>query len=58
MSRLWIVEILATWRSNHNVWEPTVSASLRKMDGELELAKWRGRNPSDKFRLKKYVPAK
>jgi len=34
---------------------PTVGSALNRKDGRVEIARWRGRNPMDKFRLRKYI---
>ena len=56
MRHLWVVELL-TDDTDVCRWEPTVGVALDREAGRLELAKWRGRNPGSKFRLRKYQPA-
>lgn len=50
---LWVVELLI---EDTGAWEPSVGVSLTRADGREELKDWRQRNPSDKFRLRRYVP--
>ena len=36
-------------------WEPTVGVALTKADAPAVLARWRKKNPDDKFRLSPFV---
>ena len=47
---LWVVEMRVYGR-----WEATMGAGLTKGSGSEELKEWRKRNPSDTFRLTRYV---
>lgn len=47
---LWVVEMLT-----RKGWAPTVGSALNRAEGRLVLKNWQQRNPSDKFRLIKYV---
>jgi hypothetical protein len=47
--KIWVVEMKVG-----NNWEPTIGVGLTREDGRLELARWRGKNPTYKFRLVKY----
>ena len=49
---LWVVEM-----REGEVWSPTVGVAISRADGRRELADWKYNNPSDKFRLVKYVRA-
>lgn len=48
--KIWVVEMKIG-----NNWEPTIRVGLTRKAGRLELARWRGKNPADKFRLIKYT---
>lgn len=50
---VWLVEMLVDGYDDK--WEPTVGTSLTRRDGWRELREWRTDNPSDRFRLVKYV---
>lgn len=47
---VWIVEMMCGSK-----WHPTVGCGLSRVDGLVELVTWRSKNPSNKFRLKKYT---
>jgi len=47
---VWVVEMKIGER-----WEPTVGCALERADAAGELAKWRGNNPHDAFRVRRYV---
>lgn len=51
---VWLVEMLNDAHDTPR-WEPTVGTSLNRVDGRVELRRWRENNPSDDFRLEKYV---
>lgn len=48
---LWVVEM---WVDGCR-WEPTVGVRLTRDGGRDELFDWKTGNPSDRFRLVKYV---
>lgn len=48
---LWVVEM-----EEPKGFMPTVGVSLSRAAGRVELEEWKGYNPSDKFRLVKYIP--
>ena len=48
---VWVVEM----EDMPGRWMPTVGSALNRKDGRVEIARWRGRNPMDKFRLRKYI---
>jgi len=50
---IWVVEMLLDGR-----WDPTEGGSLSRDEGRTEARHWRERHPDDKFRLRRYVPAK
>ena len=49
---LWVVEMLS---DRNGKWEPTVGAALTRPDASVERRVWLSRNPTDKFRIRKYV---
>lgn len=49
---IWIVEM----KIGDN-WESTVGAGITRKDGRRKIAFWKESNPSDQFRLVKYVRA-
>jgi hypothetical protein len=51
-AHVWIVEMM----SDSGRWCPTVGCRLEKPDARNELADWKKRNPSDRFRLMRYAP--
>ena len=53
MMHVWVVEMLDPDRGKY---DPCCSASLTKEEGLYEVKTYRKHNPSDKFRLRKYVP--
>lgn len=56
LNYVWVVEVLNEhiWSNLNPRWEPCSACSINKNDGLTLLANWKGRNPSDKFRLSKY----
>ncbi len=48
---VWIVEMLIGKK-----WYPTTGCQINKEVGQVELRKWKKRNPHDKYRLQKYLP--
>jgi len=52
-AKIWIVE---WWIDDR--WEATVGAALNREDARLECKRWRENDPSDRFRVRLYVPAK
>lgn len=50
---VWIVEMV-DWRSTGK-WCPTVGCALSRDAGREEMTRWRINNPTDDFRLRKYV---
>jgi len=53
MRLIWIVEMMDEYEDG---WAPCNGSGLNIEDGKIELAKWRAKNPSDKFRLVQYIP--
>lgn len=53
MNRVWIIEM---YNLNHSRWESTVGCKLDRDEGRAELKMWRRHNPTDRFRLVKYIP--
>jgi len=51
-SRVWIVEI---YYVDQPRWHPTVGCALSRDDARVVLAEWKRRNPSDRFRIRRYV---
>ena len=50
---IWIVEMYV---AEESAWEPTVGAALtREVGRQYLLPKWRARNPTDRFRLRRYA---
>ena len=49
---IWIVEM---WDEETREWEPTVGIGMDRSDARKEKQQWELRNPSDTFRVKKYV---
>lgn len=55
MKGIWVVEMLMdAWR-RPVLYEPTMGVGLTKADGKKELALWKGKNPSDRFRMVRYI---
>lgn len=50
MKHIWVVEMLDDGR-----WFPTVGSGITREEARWEMAQWRERNPSDRFRVRKYV---
>lgn len=50
-SHVWIVEMKADGESCYT---PTVGCKLTRADALIELREWRGKNPDDRFRIRKY----
>jgi len=51
---VWIIEILLNGK-----WEPTVGCGIGKSDTLMFMrAEWKSNNPSDKFRVTKYIREK
>lgn len=55
MIYLWVVEMLIE-RSRVMRWEPTLGVRFSKADALAEAKEWRAKNPSDRFRVRKYSP--
>jgi len=51
---VWIIEM----EDKPGHWSATVGCSLNRAEGRVELFQWQWGNPVDKFRLRKYEPAK
>ena len=51
--KIWVVEM---WNYERERWEPTVGVGLTRDCARQEIVLWRGNNPSNRFRLKSYVP--
>ena len=51
---VWVIEM---WNEARLRWEPCAAGSLTRDESRLRRALWSRRNPSDRFRLRKYVPA-
>ncbi len=54
---VWVVE--GWWRElwhRAEAWHATVGTALTRDDARKVLAQWRGRNPHDRFRLRRYEP--
>lgn len=50
MSYVWIIEMLCNKK-----WQPTIGCGLTKCDAIMRMrAEWKMKNPSEKFRVKKY----
>lgn len=56
--QLWVVELWGNRTKWTEGWTTTVGVDLTRDDARRELAAWRARNPSDRFRLRRYSPAK
>lgn len=52
MTHLWVVEV-----KDRDKWYPTVCARLSKEEARGERREWFKKNPTDKFRVTKYVRA-
>jgi len=51
VSHVWIIEI-----KDGSKWIPTIGCGLTRDDAhQLKRGKWEYLNPSDKFRVKKYI---
>lgn len=51
---IWIIEM----QNNRGRWEPTVGAYLTRKDAKREMEyDWQFNNPTDSFRIKKYIAA-
>ena len=51
-SKVWIVEMFSEIMRR---FEPTVGCRLTREEGRIELEIWRGKNPSERFRLSPYL---
>lgn len=47
---LWVVELFVYGR-----WEPTIGVRLTRDEAREEMQSWRRRNPTDRFRLRRYT---
>lgn len=58
MRYIWIVEMKEEnlLRVPVNMWRTTVGVALNRSDARDVLRDWQIRNPSDKFRLVRYMP--
>jgi len=54
VNSVWIVERLAP----SGRWHPTVGGALERVSARQEIRDWRVRNPTDRFRLVRYVAAR
>lgn len=54
MRYIWIVEMKE--EKPVNAWHTTVGVALNRSDARDVLRDWQTRNPSDKFRLTRYMP--
>ena len=52
--KIYVVEMWNNARSRPR-WEPTVGVALTRSDAPAVLARWRKKNPDDKFRLSCFV---
>ena len=54
---VWVVEMWAArTKYGPEVWGPTVGSALTRDDGRVVMADWKARNPTDRFRIVRYVP--
>ncbi len=56
MKYIWVIEMLSDSPWQRPTWEPCAEAALNKRDAEAVRARWKSNNPSDRFRITKYVP--
>jgi len=53
--KVWIVEMWNDdYRRRKPRWEPTVGVDLDRRGARRELARWKMKNPTDRFRLRLY----
>lgn len=59
-NHIWVVEMLSYHRwvesLSYDRWNTTVGVALTHRDAQKQLREWCGNNPTDKFRVRKYVP--
>ena len=51
--KVWVIEM----EDAPGRWSPCMGLGLDRQEARRELADWRKRNPSDNFRISKYVRA-